>query len=380
LQKEHDLLSLRNLLGVFVAGLGIAATFFIFKIVWQSQGEPIRIGAIIPLTGTGSHLLDLRDALVLAVEEINERGGINGRRVALIVEDSKTDPQEAVDAFKRMESSDPPLLYVSALSAISMALAPLADKHGVPLVGLVVSSPVVTKDREWVFRYFASAEYEAACMISHLNQLRVNELGILYLNDEYGLSVFDRLEQKFLETGGTVKSESFDNQMSDLNEKIERLKGAEAIYGIGYVAHLKEIFETLKETRYAGFVLGPSGTINLVGSDGIVDKVYVAAPLIYNPNNQFARRAREKFESRYAKPFFHQAAVGYDFMKLLRSLLEGRKISRENVKRFLEEGFVHPGVLGDVVHKPGDHDIVFPLYPAQLLDGAVRYRYWRTEE
>ncbi len=360
---------IRTLLAaVFIAACALTL------LLWPEKAESIKIGAIISLTGPGSHMVDVRDALILAVDEINERGGINGRDVELIVKDSKTDPEEAVKVFNKLESAHQPILCFSTQSAICMALAPLAEKRGVPFVGLVAASPDLTKGKEWVFRYFTSPEYEVAPILFHLKEQGVRNLGILYLNDPYGVPVFERLREGFQKTGGTVKSASFERKIGSVNEQIENLEDVEAIYAVGYPSHLKKIFETLKEKKHEGVVLGSSGTVNLMSTPA-AEGVYSAAAVIYNPNNLFAKRAKEKYEGAYGKPFCHQVASGYDFVKLLTSLLEGREISRGNVKSLLEKGFVYPGIFGEIVLKPGEHDIYFPLYPAQLVDGKVRYRY-----
>jgi ABC-type branched-subunit amino acid transport system substrate-binding protein len=100
---------------------------------------------------------------------------------------------------------------------------------------------------------------------------------------------------------------------------------------------------------------------------------YVAAPIIYNPNFLFAKEVKEKYETKYGKPFDHYAANGYDFVKLLAGLLEEQELSRERVRRLFEEGFVYSGVFGDLDVKPGEQDITFPLHPAQIVDGEVKY-------
>jgi hypothetical protein len=53
--------------------------------------------------------------------------------------------------------------------------------------------------------------------------------------------------------------------------------------------------------------------------------------------------------------------------------LEDEEVSRERMKSLLEQGFIYPGVFGDLDVKPGEHDIVFPLHPAQIVDGEVKY-------
>jgi len=61
-------------------------------------------------------------------------------------------------------------------------------------------------------------------------------------------------------------------------------------------------------------------------------------------------------------------------IKILAGLWEDEEISRERVKSLLDEGFTYSGVFGMVNVRPGEHDISFPLYPAQIINGEVKYR------
>ncbi len=136
-----------------VSIITIVAVYILF---FQSKNkETIKIGAILSLTGTGSHLVDLRDAMVMATKEINFRGGINGREIELLVEDSKTNPNEAIKAFERLEQgSKKPVIYISTNSSIGKALAPLAAQYKVVLVGANTPAPEFITYNDWVFRHF----------------------------------------------------------------------------------------------------------------------------------------------------------------------------------------------------------------------------------
>jgi len=57
----------------------------------------------------------------------------------------------------------------------------------------------------------------------------------------------------------------------------------------------------------------------------------------------------------------------------LSGLLKDKEVSRESVKSLLESGFIYSGVFGSIDVKPGEHDITFPLHPAQIVDGEVKY-------
>ena len=362
---------------IVIAVVLAAAALAVFLKLRPAREETLKLGAVLSLSGPGSYSgEEVRDGLLLAIEEINSRGVINGRKIELILKDSKTNPQEAEIAFDRIEEEHHPLLYVSTLSSISVRLAPLSEENKVVLVGLVTASPKLTEQKEWVFRYYATAEHEVPPIISILDQLKVKELGILYLNDEYGISTAEPLREEFEKTGGIVKSVPFEAPTFDFEKEINQLKELEAIYTIGFVNHVGAILRQLKEENYDGFVLSAEAatTFNsLTAEVSVTDGVYVAAPIVYNQNFVLAQEVKGKYEDKYGKSFTHQSANGYDFIKLLAGLLEDEEISRDNLKRLLEAGFVHPGVFGNIDVEPGEHDIVFPLHPAQIVDGEITY-------
>jgi branched-chain amino acid transport system substrate-binding protein len=95
---------------LIIIGVVIAALAGTFLLRAKEEG-PIKIGAIISLSGSASHLTDVRDAMLLAVKEINFWGGVNGRKIELIVGDSEINPEEGQKAFSRIETEHHPVLY-----------------------------------------------------------------------------------------------------------------------------------------------------------------------------------------------------------------------------------------------------------------------------
>ena len=81
-----------------------------------------------------------------------------------------------------------------------------------------------------------------------------------------------------------------------------------------------------------------------------------------------------QFFARYKKPLNQWAANGYDFLKLIAGLLEEKVITRQGVRDIMAGGFEYSGVFGHVRLKAGEHDLTFPMYPTQILNGALSYR------
>ncbi len=354
------------------AGLALLALFLVLFILRPWEKEKIQIGAIISMSGPASHLVDVKDGMQMAISEVNAWGGINGREMELIVRDSKSDPEEAKRAFENIEKENHPLLYVATNSAIAMKLAPLAEENKVVLAGLVVSTSEFTRANPWCYKYYTIPEDEARATLLILERLKIHKLGVLYQDEEYGISLFSVLKKWFEASGGTVVAVPFSIRNPDWESAIAKIRNTEAVFVVGFVKNEEEGIRALKEAEYPGHILGASGVTSLVGNPE-VDGVYVPAPLIYNHNFLFAREVKEKYDARYGKVLTHQAAGGYDMVKLLAGLLEGRQITREGLRKLLAAGFIYPGIFGEIELEPGTRDIIIPLHPARIIDGNIKF-------
>ncbi len=360
--------------GVVVALVLVAVAIVAVFNLMPAPKEPVRIGAVIPKTGPASHLVLVLQVMTLATEEINSAGGINGRKMEIVFRDSKSDPEEAAKAFLDIESSSRPLLYVSSTSSVSMRLKPLAEEHGVVLFGLVVSAPEFSARSDWAYRYYPTAKEEVDPVMALLEYLRVKKLGILYQGDEYGESVFARLKGEFEEAGGRVVGRAFAPGEEDLSGQAGALAGVEAVYVVGFPRGELAAIKALRQSKFSGHIIGASGCSTFsVRSDPAAEGMYLAAPIIYKKNYPLADEVRRRYEEMFDAPLSHQAANGYDFVKIIAGLLEDGEVSRRALREMLEGGFSYSGILGYADLKAGEHDIVFPLYPARVVSGELDY-------
>jgi branched-chain amino acid transport system substrate-binding protein len=354
------------------AGVALTAILLVLFVLRPWEKEKILIGAIISMSGPASHMVAVKDGMQMAISEVNSWGGINGREVELIVRDSKSDPAEGIRAFENIEKKNRPLFYVATNSSIAMGLAPLAEENEVVIAGLVVSASEFTQQNPWCYKYYTMPEDEARGILFILELLKVHKLGILYQDEEYGISVFSILKKGFEASGGTTIGVSFPVKNPDWQDEIGIIRDTEAVFVVGFVKNEEKAILALKEAKYPGHILGASGVTNLVSSPEM-DGVYVVAPLIYNRNFLFAREVKENFDARYEKALTHQAASGYDFVKLLAGLLEGREMTREGLRKLLAAGFIYPGIFGEIEVEAGTRDIIIPLHPARIVEGKIEF-------
>ncbi|MDI6769233.1 MAG: ABC transporter substrate-binding protein [Anaerolineales bacterium] len=363
--------------GIVIAVIAVIVIAAVLAVFLRLQiKETVEIGAVLSLSGSASYVgEETRDGMLLAIEEINAWGGIDGRKIELIIEDSQTDPQAGEEAFQRIEAAHQPLLYVASISAVAIALAPLAEENKVVLFGLAATAPELTEpENEWVFRYFPTAKDEVPPVLAILEELGVENLGMIYIDDPFGRSFFALARQELEKSGGMIRGEPYDGKTADFTESIARLKDAEAIYVVVMAGHVKDMFGQLRQEGFEGVIVSAgNASIPSVRSLPEANGVYLVASIIYHPSFLYAAEVKERYEARYGKPFNHYAANGYDLMKLLAGLLAGQEISRQSVKSLLEEGFIYHGVFGALDVEPGEHDIGFPMHPARIVDGEIEY-------
>ena len=161
--------------GQFAAVLAAAVSFF----AWGTEGfaaEPIRIGYMATLTGEGATWgQHEREGALLAVKDINAKGGVLGRPLELVCYDVKGKPEEGVSAIRRLIYDDKVVAIGGTnYSGIQLAIAPIAEKGQVPVIATAATNPTVTVDpntgkvRPYMFRISYTDPYQGRVIADYL--------------------------------------------------------------------------------------------------------------------------------------------------------------------------------------------------------------------
>jgi branched-chain amino acid transport system substrate-binding protein len=159
----------------------------------------IKIGALVPLTGPFAawgkgHLAGAQ----LAVKEINEKGGVLGAKLELVVYDDKNDAKEAVSAFQKMVEVDKVVAVIGITSSgIGAALAPEANKAKVPLLlHMAGSDRILTLDNRYVFRTcHIGAIASVAAMAQLIKEQNLKNVANIIASYEWGFAIRDAADQ-----------------------------------------------------------------------------------------------------------------------------------------------------------------------------------------
>ena len=336
--------------------------------------DPVKIGVIMSLSGEGSHMRGAVNGIMLAAEEVNERGGIGGNQIELIIRDNETNPLKAAEIFNELENEYCPDLYICGLSTIAAALAPLADQNRAPLICLATTNSEISAARPWVFRFSVSAEQEIPPVNYFIENLGLNEISVLYRDDEFGTFIFDHFKRSVVPEDLSVRSFPYLDAASDTDGYMSELKNSGAVYMISFSTDLEKIIPLLRNRGYQGHLLACSSlTRNLVESTPEAEGLYCAAPAIFDQNFAFAQSLKNKFEARFGDSPDHFIASGYESIVILSTLMDEQEINRQTIQESFSGGFNHNGSLGKIIVKKGSSDFNFPLFPAEIVNGEFHY-------
>ena len=116
--------------------------------------EPYVIGAMFAVTGDASALgVPEKNSATMLEKKLNAEGGIDGHPVKIVIEDTKGEPTEAVNAIKRLVEKDKVLAVVGPTrTGETMAVVDYAEGAGVPLVSCALGIEIVQPVKKWVFK------------------------------------------------------------------------------------------------------------------------------------------------------------------------------------------------------------------------------------
>lgn len=203
----------------------------------QAQGV-YKIGMSAGLTGYAATVdRAWRDGVEVAIAALNAKGGINGRKVELVVEDNKSEPQEAVTAYRKMISSDKVEVFASGcVSAGNFAAAPLVVRAETPMV-LCSILPQQPDHVKWAFTTIPPPRFEVETRLEYIQKkTQIKKIGVLhdpspYANAQKAAAVAEAKDYG-LEIVGV---EQYKTDDADLSVQIQKMyaAGARAIIKIG---------------------------------------------------------------------------------------------------------------------------------------------------
>ncbi|MFC1598763.1 ABC transporter substrate-binding protein [Patescibacteria group bacterium] len=224
--------------------------------------EPIKIGWLGPLTGDVSSIgQNAKAATEIAVAEINEAGGINGRPIKVIYEDSSCDGKAAANAASKLLNIDQvSIIWGGACSGETSAFVKSAMEQKKIVMTYCSSAPNLSQSGEFFFRVYPSDNFQAKFAAEFAyNSLGKRKAAILYTQSDWGTGLKQVFEKKFPELGGEiVKVESMQQKDKDMRTQLTKIKEAnpDLLYMPAYTEETKNAVRQVHELGLDLQVLG----------------------------------------------------------------------------------------------------------------------------
>lgn len=361
----------------------VVAILAIALIVIQTQKTPneIKIGAILPLSGSGAKYgEEAKNGINLALEEINAKGGLNQTEVKIVYEDDQGTSSGAINAFNKLKTVDKvPVVIGPMYSSTVLAVAPVAEKTKVVLFTPSGSSPDITEAGDYVFRNWPSDVFEGGRMAKFAyEELGVRRASILTVNVDYGTGLTGVFKKNFTELGGqVVVTEKYDQGATDFRTQLSKIKAVmpDVLYLPGYYTEIALILKQAKELGFDTQFLSCVGFDNpkaLELAGDAAEEVIFARPA-YDPESQ------EKVVSDFVKSFEAKhnmipgtyAAHAYDALRIVAMAIQRGGYKAHEIKEALYGIKDFEGVTGKTtIDENGD--VVKPIQIMRVNNEAFR--------
>ncbi len=225
-----------------IVAIALAVSFMMGTQLCHSAA-PIKIAGIFALTGRAAHIgTAQRDAVLLAIDEVNETGGIKGRKLTMIMEDTESNPTKAVMALKKvLESEDVVAIIGPTLTGTAMAMRGFIEKEKIPAFmhsggDVILKAPLDKNDPtslpKWTFKSPYKAADAMGKICQYMSKHGIKKIGFIYSNEGFGKDGLRNVKVQAPKYGVEVVShEAFQPRDVDMTAQLTRInaKGVDGI-------------------------------------------------------------------------------------------------------------------------------------------------------
>jgi len=343
--------------------------------------ETIKIGWYGPLTGpAAADGTDSRNGAQLAVDQFNRVGGLDGKKVELITEDDQGKPEEALKAVQKLMNRDKVVAIVDgAYSGSSKTVAPKVQAGQVPMVVSIATHPDVTKGGEFVSRVVYTGPVQGKAMANYaVNDLQKKNIAGLYVEADYGKSVFGAFKEEVEKLGGKIAMErTFRFGDKDFSSLLTAVKAAnpDALYVVGYYNEAASIANQMKELGIDVPLLGVDGfdspkflELTRKNSEGAIFSTSFykedQRPIVQD----FVREWTNKYKSDPSMV----SSQGYDAAMVILEGLRKAGTDKEKLAKAIHEIKDLEGTSGKISFGP-DHEVIKPIIFMTVKDGKFQF-------
>ncbi len=328
----------------------------------NKAGDTIKIGIVASLSGDQKPWgEDSYNGAKLAVKEANDAGGIQGKKIELLVGDSTSKPEPAKSAAEKLMSDGVIGIVGEVASGHTIQIAKSAFQKGVPVVAVGATKTSLTQEGNHVFRVCYTDDFQGPVMAKFAyDELGLRKVGLMTDNKQpYSQGLSKSFGDYFKKLGGQIVGEVFyesgQNQFSGQITEI-KAKNPDGLFLSGYFTEVGPISQAVKQAGLNVKLLGGDGwdspQLLTSGGDAIIGGFFCN-----HYNNKEDRPEVKEFLKKWVaahgkEPGTTMGALGYDATKLtIEALKRAKGLDSKDLIAAIEDTTDFPGVSGKITLK-----------------------------
>jgi branched-chain amino acid transport system substrate-binding protein len=355
---------------IAAAALALAASFHA-----GAQGkdkEPLKIGALLAVTGPAAFLgAPEARTLEMLVEELNAKGGVDGRRVQLVLKDTGGNPEKAISFAKQLVDEEGVFAIIGpATSGESIAVKQIANDARTILLSCAAAEVITTPVLPWVFKVAPKDSFAAEMIFRQMKKMGVKRIGLLSSNTGFGKAGKEQVEKLAPAQGIEVAaSEVYDKAATDLTAEVTKLKaaGVQAILNWSIEPAQAIVIKNVRQLGLQIPIFQSHGFANVqyvkaagAAAEGVMfpaSRIGVAESLAASDRQKpVVASYKQGYEARYKEDVSTFGGHAYDALGILVRAVKEAGLDREKARAAIEgmSGFV--GTAGVFAFSPQDHN------------------------
>ena len=363
--------------------LGALACILLLFVIYQNyhqKSDEIIIGGAISLTGDNA-LQGKRglNGMLLAIDMANEQGGINGKKIRLISEDTQTTAKGAINAYTKLTQMNKVDAVISTGDIEFQAINDITKKTKIITIATICSGMLEENRSPYLFRYCFNEKIQDAILFNYVKkEMGANEISLVFPNNLWGKEIEKYYDLSAKQSDITIiQKETYDPASLDQKAVALKLKekGSNLICARGFGSGFEAVLKHLSELDYKGTIVGDitiqlPGTIN--NTKGIVEGAYYVSVDLKDSNDTFTNLYRDKYQEKYKEEPSVWDALGFDTCSYLIAALkysDEKGVSLEESLKLIKDVKL---LLGDNKFEDSN-DVHFNMSIFKIVNGTKTF-------
>jgi branched-chain amino acid transport system substrate-binding protein len=340
-----------------VARLGLTVMLTAFGL--GAAAQTIKVGEYASLQGTEASFGEMsHNGTVMAIKEINDKGGVLGKQLELLTEDDLSKPGQAKTCAEKLIARDNVVALLGEVaSGRSLEAAPICQKFKIPMISPSSTNPKVTQTGNYIFRVCFVDSFQAKIIAKFaLDTLKLKNVAVLMdVGQAYSAGLAEYFKPAFTEGGGKIAIEkNYPSGGTDFRAQLTAVKAAhpDGIFVPGYYTEAGLICRQAKELGINIPIFGGDGWESAklveIGGDA-VEGTFFSTHFSPKQKTPAVQEFSEKFLRRNGVEPDAMAALGYDSAMLLADAIKrAGTTAGAKLREALAATKDFPGITGNI--------------------------------